>query len=81
MAFDLQQYILELRAKIHAESERIIVCFSPKSSLEIETKTAAKNKKSGEKNAAIKTVLYARSSKKKRIKVIKVNANQKRFWE
>ncbi len=79
MAFDLQQYILELRAKIFAESERIIVCFSPESSLEIETKTAAENKKSVEKTAAIKAILYAKSSKKKRTKAVKEDANQKRF--
>jgi hypothetical protein len=81
MAANLQEYILELRAKIFAESERIIVCFSPKSSLEIETKTAAENKKSDKKTAAIKAILCAKTSKKKRIKAVKVDINQKRFWE
>ncbi len=81
MAGNIQEYILELRTKILAEKERLIICFSPESSLEIETKTAAENKKSVEKTAAIKAVLCARSSKKKRIKGIKENANQKRFWE
>lgn len=77
---DLQQYILELRAKIFAEKERLIVCFSPNPS-PIETKTTAENKKSDEQNAAIKAVLNAKSSKKKRTKVVKDDANQKRFWE
>jgi hypothetical protein len=81
MAFDLQEYILELRAKIFAEKERLIVCFFPRTSLEIETKNDQPAKKSDKETAAIKAILCARSSKKKRRKVIKQDANQKRFWE
>lgn len=81
MAFDLQEYILELRAKIFAEKERLIVCFFPESSSAIETKNDQPSAKSDKKTAAIKAILCAKSSKKKRTKAVKEDINQKRFWE
>jgi hypothetical protein len=80
MGFNLQEYIQELRAKIFAEKERLIVCFSSEPSPE-NKKTAIKNIKSGEDKAAIKAILDARSSKKKRSKVKKRNENERAFWE